>query len=99
MSHDVDGPSTPRDDSGTESVIDILLLMHRESGRVPMYIGEPHVLSMNGFILGYELCLSARGVADRRYSRFKEWLREVEKARPLEEWHVRYLPEHEGQYG
>jgi hypothetical protein len=91
MSHDVDGTSAPRDDSATESVIDTLLLMHRESGRVPMYIGEPHVLSMNGFILGYELCLSARGVADRRYDRFRQWLRESSKERPLEEWHVRYL--------
>jgi len=91
MSHDVDEPSTVRDDSATESVIDTLLLMHREFGRVPMYIGEPHVLSMNGFILGYELCLSARGVADRRYSRFSKWQREVEKERPPREWQVKYL--------
>jgi len=91
MSHDVNEPSPRRDDSATESVIDTLLLMHREFGRVPMYIGEPHVLSMNGFILGYELCLSARGVADRRYDRFREWLRESSKERPLEGWHVSYL--------
>lgn len=77
-------------DSAAESVIDTLLLMHREFGRVPMYIGEPHVLSMNGFIQGYEFCLSMRGVADRRYSRFGDWLREVEQEQP-EEWRVRYL--------
>lgn len=91
MSHDASEPSTPHDDSGTESIIETLLLMHREFGRVAMYIGEPHVLSMNGFILGYELCLSARGVSDRRYTHFRQWLREVEKERSLEDWQVRYL--------
>jgi hypothetical protein len=98
MSHDPDEPSVQHEDSGTESVIDTLLLMEREPGRVPMYIGEPHVLSMNGFILGFELCLSARGIIDRRHARFRGWLRDVEKGRPPDDWYVRNLQESGGDH-
>jgi hypothetical protein len=91
MNHDPDEPSVRHEDSGTESVIDTLLLMEREPGRVPMYIGEPHVLSMNGFILGFELCLSMRGVTDRRYNRFSGWLRSIEKGRPTEGDHLQAI--------
>jgi hypothetical protein len=98
MSHDANDPLALREGSGAESVIDILLLMHRQFSRVPMYIGEPHVLSMNGFILGYELCLSMRGIVDQRYTRFREWLRDIENGLPPDAWYMRNLQDSGGDH-
>jgi hypothetical protein len=87
-----------RGESRSESVIDTLLLMYREFSRLPMYIGEPHVLGLNGFIQGYCLCLLKRGHQDERYHRFREWLREVKQESPEEGWWVRFLQECNGDH-
>ena len=73
------------------SLVDELLLIRRDFSRLLMYIGEPHVLSMNGFMLGFHACLGMKGSEDERYYRFREWLRNEKKELPLEGWHVKYL--------
>lgn len=92
-----ESPGTQQD-SRSESVLDMLLLMHREVSRLPMYIGEPHVLALNGFIQGYRLCLLKRGNQDERYYRFREWLREVKHEFPEEGWWVGFLQEFDGDH-
>lgn len=87
-----------RGEARSESVIDALLLMHREFSRLPMYIGEPHVLALNGFIAGYILCLLRQGKQDERYYRFREWLREVKQEFPEEGWWVGFLQEFNGDH-
>jgi hypothetical protein len=81
-------PYTP---PGTDSVLDALLLLGREFSRVLMYIGQPSVVALNGFILGYQYCLGSRGRVDERYGLFQRWLREAKHALPPEGWQVGYL--------
>jgi hypothetical protein len=77
--------------SGADSLLDELLLIRSDFSRLLMYIGEPHVLAMNGFMLGYHACLGMQGIEDERYYRFREWLRGVKRELPLEGWYVKYL--------
>ncbi|MCP3138051.1 hypothetical protein [Pyxidicoccus xibeiensis] len=79
-------------DRGFDSVLDYLLVIRRDFARLEMFIGEPRVQSMEGFILGYRLCLSTRGNMDDRYLRFREWLREVKgEIISSEGWATKFL--------
>ena len=98
MSHDEQETSAVLEGSGSESVIDTLLLIRREPSRLSMYIGEPHVLSLNGFILGFRICLSEKGNMDERYYRFREWLREVKQEFPPEGWCSKFLQDCGGDH-
>lgn len=91
MNDDKLGASTTPPEQEAESIIDVLLLMRQEFGRLQMYIGEPHVFALNGFIHGYRLCLSKRGNMDDRYYRFREWLREAKHEFPSEGWCAQFL--------
>jgi hypothetical protein len=91
MSVDERNESPEPGHSPADSLLDELLLIRSDFGRLLMYIGEPHVLTMHGFMLGYHACLGMRGVEDLRYYRFREWLREVKHELPLEGWYVKYL--------
>jgi len=81
----------PSGEARTGGLLDQLLLMHRDFNRLLMYIGEPHVLAMNGFMLGFHACLGLQGVEDEAYYRFREWLRDEKQELPLEGWHAKYL--------
>lgn len=91
MSGDERNEPPERGGSAADSLLDELLLIRSDFSRLLMYIGEPHVLAMHGFILGYHACLGMRGVEDVRYCRFREWLRGVKQELPLEGWYVKYL--------
>jgi hypothetical protein len=91
MSHGEQDSSPPRGTAEVSSLVDELLLIHGDFSRLLMYIGEPHVLSMNGFMLGFRACLGLKGIEDERYYRFREWLRNEKKELPLEGWYVKYL--------
>jgi hypothetical protein len=91
MSNQERGGSADLPDHGFDSVLDQLLLIRRDFARLSMYIGDPHVLSMNGFILGYLVCQSTRGHLDERYVRFRDWLREVKEEITSEGWETRFL--------
>ena len=83
--------SPPSGEVKTGGLLDQLLLIRRDFSRLLMYIGEPHVLAMNGFMLGFHACLGLKGVEDEDYYRFREWLRDEKKELPLEGWYVKYL--------
>jgi hypothetical protein len=91
MSSQERGASADIPDHGFDSVLDYLLLIRRDFARLGMYIGEPHVLSMEGFILGYLICQNVQGNQDARYVRFREWLREVKEEITSEGWATRFL--------
>ena len=91
MSHGERDSSPPNGVAEISSLVDELLLIRRDFSRLLMYIGEPHVLSMNGFMLGFHACLGVRGIEDERYYRFREWLRNEKNELPLEGWHGKYL--------
>lgn len=91
MSREEPGTSTDIPDHGFDSVLDELLLIRRDFARLTMYIGDAHVLAMNGFILGYLICQSTRGNLDERYVRFTEWLRVVKEEITSEGWETRFL--------
>lgn len=80
---------------GLDSLLDKLLTLRQglleSPERLGMYIGEVHVLSMNGFIQGYRSCQGMHGIEDERYLRFREWLRDVKGEFPAEGWWVKYL--------
>ena len=87
-----------RESTGAESIVDVLLLFQREFEQVLACIGEPHVFSMEGFMLGYRLCLGMEGGRDERYVRFREWLRERKNELPLEGWYTKYLADCGGDH-
>ena len=87
-------------DHGVDSLMDELLVIRGDflAGRLHMYIGEPDVRAMNGYMLGFLAGLGARGVSDERYPRFKEWLRVIKGEFPPEGWHVKYLRDCNGDH-
>ncbi len=98
MSHVKLEASAPLAGPESESVIDVLLLIRQEFGRLQMYIGEPQVFALNGFIQGYRLCLSKRGNMDDRYYRFREWLRETRQEFPPEGSCTHFLRDSDGDH-
>lgn len=91
MSRHEQGTSSGIPDQGFDSVLDYLLLLRREFAHLPLYIGDPHVLAMNGFILGYLICQEVHGRRDERYRRFTDWLRVVKEEISSEGWEIRFL--------
>lgn len=77
-----------------DSVLDVLLKIRGEFHHLSEYIGEPHVLSMSGFELGYQLCLGHLARPEERYVHFREWLRELDEL----PWYDKYLEACQGDH-
>jgi hypothetical protein len=80
-------------------LLDYLLRMRQDTlvGRLGMYLGEPRVDLMQGFISGYNACLVSNGSVDEEYGRFREWLR-AKGEFPREGWAAKYLRDCQGDH-
>lgn len=82
----------------TDSVLDELLTIRRDFERLFLYIGRPHVLTMDGVIRGYTYGLKQVGLEDGAYHLFQQWLRDVKHEPPMERWHTEYLRDAQGDH-
>jgi hypothetical protein len=75
------------------SVLDALMTIRSDlkRGRLGIYIGEPNVDRMVGFVEGLYFAQAWMGNEDAKYDQFKEWLVEVKRAWPAEGWGPAYL--------
>jgi len=81
-------------------LLDVLLrirgdMRNRQAGPY-LYIGEPDVERVMCFVVGYGECLRSLGVEKGTDALFRDWLRDVKKALPGQEWGKAYLEEFHG---
>jgi len=73
-------------------ILDALQVLSKErDARLFLYIGEPNVYSLSGYILGFGACLEADGRSAADYDEFATWLRDVKREFPGEGWTKKYL--------
>jgi hypothetical protein len=83
--------------SGT---FDTLLRIRREleQGRWGLLGESGDVERFAAFVDGYNACRMANGIADERYSRFFDWLRDDKHELPGEGWPAKYLRDCRGDH-